>query len=90
MNRKSHFNTVIGSDASDANVADTNSKEQESAAGTGIWELPDHLLDAVSGGYNFSQAYEPGQQTGPDFAQNFACFAQNIGDFSQCYPPLCC
>lgn len=49
-----------------------------------VWELPDELLDVVSGGnQNFSQS-GPGA---PDFAQGFSCFAQGIGDFSQGTPP---
>lgn len=51
----------------------------------GIWELPDDMLDLVSGGPDFSQA-GPG---GADFMQcGGGCdFGQNIGDFSQGTPP---
>jgi len=45
----------------------------------GIWELPDNLLDQPSGGADFTQGSGPGQ----DFARNFHCFAQGIGDFNQ-------
>lgn len=55
-----------------------------------IWDLPDDVLDQVSGGLsmfptrNFTQR-DPGG--GIDFAQNYSCFAQNIGDFSEGTPP---
>ena len=53
-------------------------KHQPSGSAT-VWEIPDEMLDNVSGGEDF---YQSGTGA-PDFAQNFACFAQNIGDFSQ-------
>lgn len=46
---------------------------------SGIWELPDSIVDTISGAADFSQ--------GNNFAQNFACFAQGIGNFSQGTPP---
>lgn len=55
----------------------------ESAGDPAIWELPDHVLDDVSGALDFSQGSGPGH----DFAQNFSCFAQGIGDFSSGTPP---
>lgn len=60
---------------------DANSAPESKSMG--IWELPDHVLDEVSGGDNFWQG-GPGPA---DFAQNFSCFAQNIGDFSMGTPP---
>lgn len=63
----------------------------ESVARAGIWALPDDLLEHVTGGLitdpkprNFTQR-DPGG--GIDFAQNYSCFAQNIGDFSEGTPP---
>jgi len=56
----------------------------EEGRGNGIWELPDHVLDLVSGGNDFTQSTSGG---GISFAQNFSCFAQNIGNFSQGTPP---
>lgn len=47
---------------------------------SGIWELPDSLVDTISGAADFAQ--------GNNFAQNFSCFAQNIGNFSQGTPPV--
>lgn len=52
-------------------------------AESGIWELPDHVLDVVSGANDFSETVNGGI----DFAQGFSCFAQNITDFSQGTPP---
>lgn len=46
----------------------------------GIWELPDEIIDEVAGGLDFYQ--------GSNFAQNYSCFAQNIGSFSQGTPPI--
>jgi len=52
---------------------------------SGIWELPADLVELVAGGDDFTQ--------GSNFAQNFSCFAQNIGPyggptFSQGTPPF--
>ena len=54
------------------------------ATGSGIWEVPDHILDEIGGGLDWTQS-QPGG--GHAFAQNFSCFAQNIGNFSQGTPP---
>ena len=50
-----------------------------SSDAAGIWELPDHVVDSVSGALDFYETVGGGI----DFAQGFSCFAQRIGDFSQ-------
>lgn len=66
----------------EARIATTQHVDPESQK-PGIWELPAHVLDTVSGAADFTQT----DAGGVDFAQNFSCFAQNIGDFSQGTPP---
>jgi len=46
---------------------------------SGIWDLPAEMIDAVSGADSFTQ--------GNTFIQNFACFCQSCGCFSQGSPP---
>lgn len=62
--RKKHFESLTSRD---------------SKPSSGIWELPDHVIDEISGAADFTQ--------GNNFAQNFACFAQGITCFSQGTPP---
>jgi hypothetical protein len=71
--RKDHF------DAATASAPGVKASPQE-----GIWELPDQILDQVSGSNDFTQS-QPGG--GYSFAQGFSCFAQNVGGFSQGTPP---
>jgi hypothetical protein len=68
----------------DSRIGKTSHADLGNSQASGIWELPDHVLDAVSGANDFSQAAPGG---GVNFAQNFSCFAQNIGNFSQGTPP---
>ncbi len=68
-NRKNHFDSLIGS-----------KREEVTDDLSGIWQLPESILDDVYGGADFTQAGPGGYSS---FAQNFACFAQNIGNFSQ-------
>ena len=67
--RKTHFEAMTAEPA---------------ALWSGIWEVPDHILDEIGGGLDWTQS-QPGG--GITFAQNFSCFAQNIGNFSQGTPP---
>lgn len=68
--RKAHFDRIASESIAEAG---------------GIWELPDHILDEIGGGLDWTQS-QPGG--GYAFAQNFSCFAQNIGNFSQGRNPL--
>lgn len=65
QSRKQHFDALM--------------QPQGEAGKSGIWELPDSIVDTISGAADFTQ--------GNNFAQNFSCFAQNIGNFSQGTPP---
>lgn len=69
--RKAHFDSLVNKE---------QTAEISAAPLGGIWELPDHMIDSVTGGADFTQAGGPGYVS---FAQNFACFAQGIGNFSQ-------
>lgn len=68
--RKAHFESVVQASPKLAG---------DEATALGIWELPDNIIDTISGGYDFHQNAGGG---GINFAQNFSCFAQNIGTFS--------
>lgn len=61
-------------------------RNADAKMGSGMWEIPDHIIDGIAGGTvgDFTQT----GTGGTDFFQCSGCdFGQNIGDFSQGTPP---